>query len=216
MASLPERPIYLASRSPRRRELLAQIDVRFQLLLFRADPQADADVGETPLPGEAPAACALRLARAKAEAGWARVLARGLPLAPVLAADTLVALDGRIYGKPAERREAEAMLAALSGRWHEVYTAVAVKYGERLETALSVSEVEFAPLSPERLRAYVASGEGDDKAGAYALQGRAARFVRTLRGSPSGVAGLPLYETAELLERIAPPVAERRRGECSR
>lgn len=204
MAGPFEPVIYLASRSPRRRELLAQIGVRFQPLLLRATPHADADADETVLAGETPAAYAMRLARAKADAGWRRILQRRLPRAPVLAADTAVALDGRILGKPADRADAEAMLAALSGRRHEVFTAVALRFETRLETALSRSEVEFRALSAEEIRAYVASGEADDKAGAYAIQGRAARFVVEIRGSHSGIVGLPLFETAQLLERLGP------------
>lgn len=193
--------IYLASRSPRRRELLAQIGVRFHLLLFRARPGEGPDVDEAPLAEELPAAYVERVARAKAESGWQRMQQRNLPRAPVLAADTTVALGGRILGKPAGRDEAAAMLAALSGGVHEVLTAIALKYHDFLESAVSRSEVRFKPLSEEEIRRYVATGECDDKAGAYAIQGRAARFVIELHGSYSGVMGLPLYETAQLLER---------------
>jgi septum formation protein len=196
-----ERSIYLASRSPRRRELLAQIGVRFHLLLFRARPGEGADVDEAPLAGELPAVYVERLARAKAEAGWRRLMQRNLPQAPVLAADTTVALGGRIFGKPANRDEAAAMLAALSDTQHEVLTSIALKLGDWMESAVSRSEVRFKKLSAEEIRLYVASGECDDKAGAYAIQGRAGRFVVDLRGSYSGVMGLPLYETAQLLER---------------
>jgi septum formation protein len=201
MAGPIERGIYLASRSPRRRELLTQIGVRFTLLLFRDRPEAREEVNEDSLTGEAPAAYVERVARTKADAGWQRLLQRNLPHAPVLAADTTVALDGRILGKPASREEAAQMLAALSGKRHEVLTAVALQQGEWLESALSVSEVEFKKLSDEEIRQYIASGECDDKAGAYAIQGRAARFVVELRGSYSGVVGLPLYETSRLLDR---------------
>ena len=196
--------IYLASRSPRRRELLTQIGVRFHLLLFRARPGEESDVDETPLAGEAPAAYVERLARAKAEAGWRRMQQRNLPRAPVLAADTTVALDTRIFGKPENRDDAAGMLAALSGSTHEVLTAVALKESERLHSVLSRSEVRFKTLSREEIQKYVATGECDDKAGAYAIQGRAGRFVAELRGSYSGVMGLPLYETAELLEGRSP------------
>ena len=196
-----ERGIYLASRSPRRRELLAQIGVRFHLLLFRARPGEDADVDETPAAGELPMAYVERLARAKAEAGWRRLMQRNLPQAPVLAADTTVALAGRIFGKPSSRDDAAAMLAALSDTEHEVLTAIALKLGERLESAVSRSTVRFRKLSAEEIRLYVATGECDDKAGAYAIQGRAARFIVELHGSYSGVMGLPLFETAQLLER---------------
>jgi septum formation protein len=197
-----ERGVYLASRSPRRRELLSQIGVRYQLLLFRARPGEPADVDEAPLAGEAPDAYVVRVARAKAEAGWRRMLQRNLPPGPVLAADTTVAIEGRIYGKPAGRDDAAAMLRAFSGRTHEVLTAVAVKNDDWLEAVLSRSQVRFKALSEDELAAYVASGECDDKAGAYAIQGRAARFVAELHGSYSGVMGLPLYETAQLLDRL--------------
>lgn len=197
-----DRSIYLASRSPRRRELLAQIGVRFHLLLFRDRPETDAELDEMPLAGEAPKTYVERVARAKAQAGWKRLEQRNLPRAAVLSADTTVALDDRILGKPADRRDAAEMLAALSGRRHEVLTAVAVRHDAQLECVLSVSEVEFKPLSAEEIRQYVATGECDDKAGAYAIQGRAAQFISELRGSFSGVMGLPLYETAQLLERM--------------
>lgn len=202
MISVPERGIYLASRSPRRRELLSQIGVRYHLLLFRERIDEKPEVEEAPLAGETPAAYVERLARTKAEAGWRRMLQRNLPPAPVLAADTTVALEGRIFGKPKDRAEAAEMLAALSGRRHEVLTAVALKNHDQLELALSTSEVLLKKLSSDEIAQYVASGEADDKAGAYAIQGRAARFIVELRGSYSGVAGLPLYETSQLLDRV--------------
>jgi septum formation protein len=204
-----DRSIYLASRSPRRRELLAQIGVRFQLLLFRDQPHTDPELDETVLHGETPASYVERVARAKAEAGWRRIEQRSLPRAAVLAADTTVALEGRILGKPADRREAAEMLAALSGRRHEVLSAVALKHDAQLECMLSVSTIDFRPLGAEEIRRYVATGECDDKAGAYAIQGRAAQFVAMLHGSFSGVMGLPLYETAQLLERIATELERR-------
>jgi septum formation protein len=202
MIPIPERGIYLASRSPRRRELLSQIGVRYHLLLFRERVGENPDVDETVLAGEAPAAYVERMAKAKAEAGWRRMLQRNLPPAPVLAADTTVALDGRIFGKPDNRAHAEEILAALAGKRHEVLTAVAVKNYELLEVALSVSEVQLKALSKDEIAQYVATGEADDKAGAYGIQGRAARFVVELRGSYSGVMGLPLYETHQLLEKM--------------
>jgi septum formation protein len=197
-----DRGVYLASRSPRRRELLAQIGVRFHLLLFRARAGEDPDVDEKVLANEAPDAYVLRLARAKAEAGWRRMLQRNLPHAPILAADTTVTVDGAILGKPADRSEAATMLERLSGRQHEVLTAVALKYDDWIETALSRSEVRFKALKPDEIAQYTASGECDDKAGAYAIQGRAGRFVAELRGSYSGVMGLPLYDTGELLDKL--------------
>ncbi len=202
MIPIPERGIYLASRSPRRRELLAQIGVRYHLLLFRERLGEHPEVDETPLSGEAAAAYVERMARAKAEAGWRRMLQRNLPPAPVLAADTAVAVDGRILSKPKERAEAAEMLGMLSGRRHEVLTGVALKNHDDTQYALSTSEVLMKKLSPDEIAQYVAGGEGDDKAGAYAIQGRAARFVVELRGSYSGVMGLPLYETSQLLEKL--------------
>src|SRR5262245_36286800 len=202
MAGPIERGIYLASRSPRRRELLSQIGVRYNLLLFRSRPGANEEVNEDPLEGEAPAVYVERVARTKAETGWQRMVQRNLPLAPVLSADTTVALAGRIFGKPESREHAAEMLAALSGARHEVLTAVALAQGDWLESSLSVSEVEFKKLSDEEIRQYVATGECDDKAGACAIQRRAARFVAELRGSYSGVMGLPLYETGQLLDRL--------------
>ena len=197
-----DRSIYLASRSPRRRELLAQIGVRFQLLMFRDRPETDAELDEAVLEGEKPAVYVERVARAKALAGWKRLEQRNLPRAAVLSADTTVALGERILGKPADRREAADMLSTLSGSRHKVLTAVAIKHESQFECVISVSEVEFKPLSAEDIRQYVATGECDDKAGAYAVQGRAAQFIVELRGSFSGVMGLPLYETAQLLERM--------------
>jgi len=194
--------IYLASRSPRRRELLTQIGVRFHLLLFRARPGEGLDVDEEPLAGELPAAYVERVARAKAEAGWKLLRLRNLPLAPVLAADTTVALGGTILGKPADRKEAADMLAQLSGQRHEVLSAVALMRDDWLQSSLSRSEVQFKKLSAEEIAQYTATGECDDKAGAYAIQGRAARFIVELRGSYSGVMGLPLYETAQLLDKL--------------
>jgi len=205
MIPIPERGIYLASRSPRRRELLSQIGVRYHLLLFRERARgssSEPDIDEDPLAGEAPAAYVERMARAKADAGWGRMLQRNLPPAPVLAADTTVSLKEQILGKPRDRAEAAEMLAALSGQRHEVLTGVALKNYDQVEFALSSSEVVLKKLSADEIALYAASGEGDDKAGAYAIQGRAARFVVELRGSYSGVMGLPLYETSQLLEKL--------------
>jgi nucleoside triphosphate pyrophosphatase len=196
--------IYLASRSPRRRELLAQLGVPFHLLMFRSRTDAGPELSEDVQPGEAPGDYVMRIAREKALSGWTRMQQRRLPAAPVLAADTTVALEGQIFGKPADRGEAEEILAALSAKRHEVFTAIAVKYEQRLETALSASEVLFREISREEIRHYVATGECDDKAGAYGIQGRAAIFVREIRGSHSGIVGLPLFETAQLLAALGP------------
>jgi septum formation protein len=197
-----DRGIYLASRSPRRRELLSQVGVRYHLLLFRSRPDSPPDVDESILANEQPDTYVERVARAKVQAGWRLLRLRNLPFAPVLAADTTVALDGQILGKPADRKEAAAILAALSGRRHDVFTAVALMRDERIDSAVSRSEVQFKQLSPEEIAQYVATGECDDKAGAYAIQGRAARFIMELRGSYSGVMGLPLFETGQLLDKL--------------
>lgn len=181
---------YLASRSPRRLELLQQLGLRFEAL--------PADIPEQPHPGEAAAEYARRMARDKARAAQQRA---PLPL-PVLGADTDVVLDGRILGKPQDRDDALRMLALLSDREHEVYSAVAMVQGARIETALSVTAVRFGPIAPEQAAAYWASGEPADKAGAYGIQGRGAMFVREIKGSYSGVVGLPLYETVILLREF--------------
>jgi septum formation protein len=192
--------IYLASRSPRRRELLNQLGVAFEELLTQELHGADVD--ETPHAGEGSEAYVLRVAHAKAELGWRQVVSRGLAPLPVLAADTTVALDGESLGKPDDAEHARQMLRRLSAHTHSVLTAVAMARGDRLETALCTSTVEFRNLADAEIRAYVASGEPLDKAGAYAIQGRAQVFVRTLAGSYSGIMGLPLIETADLLWRF--------------
>lgn len=194
--------IYLASRSPRRRELLHQIHVNFDILLFRAGMREDADVNEDPLAGEAPDAYVQRVALAKARAGVERLQARRLMPHPVLAADTTIELDGQIVGKPEHAEHAEEILAGLSGRAHQVLTAVAVADAEHAEHMLNVSQVRFRQLSAIEIRRYVATGEPMDKAGAYAVQGRAGMFISEIHGSYSGIMGLPLYETALLLTKF--------------
>ena len=195
--------IYLASRSPRRRELLKQIGVAFEMLVLRELPPRGPDVDETPPPGESPEDYVRRLCQAKAGAGWACVVQRRLPKHPVLAADTAVCVDSVIMGKPASPADAARMLRLLSGREHRVLTAVALKSGSRDELAVNESRVRFRELSDTDIRTYVASGEPMDKAGAYAIQGRAATFISELHGSYTGVMGLPLYETAMLIDRFA-------------
>lgn len=194
--------IYLASRSPRRRELLTQIGVRFDMLLFRAPPREDAVVDESCLPDEMPSDYVRRVALAKAGHGAKLILERQLPVRPLLAADTTLDLDGEIIGKPRDTQDAEHILSRLSGRTHRVLSAVAVSEGGRTEVALSVSEVRFRALDAQEIRRYVHSGEPMDKAGAYGIQGRAAMFVEEIRGSHSGIVGLPLCETALLLQKF--------------
>ena len=194
--------IYLASNSPRRRELLRQIGVRFEVLLFRAGARTDDDVDETPLPGEEPQAYVQRVALLKAEGGEARIRLRILPRRPVLSADTTLVVDDQIVGKPRDAEDAVRILKRLSGREHQVLTAVAITDGETTEQAVSVSRVRFGALNDAAIRRYVATGEPLDKAGAYGIQGRAGMFVEHMEGSYSGIMGLPLYETAQLLSRF--------------
>lgn len=181
--------VYLASRSPRRRDLLRQIGVAFEVV--------PADVDESASPGEEAPRLVARLARAKALAG-ARAVAH-LREAPVLGADTVVEIDGEILGKPRDRAQAEEMLARLSGHRHRVWSAVALLDGDEVRVRVSRSEVDFRSLDARERRLYCESGEALDKAGAYALQGVGSTFVARVSGSPSGVIGLPLCETAELL-----------------
>jgi len=199
-SSLPR--IYLASRSPRRRELLKQIGVSFEVLLFREHGLRGRDLDEAPQEGETPDIYVQRITREKAEAGWLRVVQRGLPRFPVLAADTAVCLGDTIFGKPADRAEATSMLQQLSGREHRVLTAVALKYEDGLDVILNENAVRFRELSEAEIREYVETGEPYDKAGAYAIQGRAAAFIPEIVGSYTGVMGLPLYETANLLRKF--------------
>ena len=191
--------VYLASQSPRRRQLLDQLGVRHELLL--AAPDEDAEALEDHLPGETPAVYCERVTQLKLGAAIARMRKRGLPPAPVLCADTTVALGRRIFGKPADAADATATLARLSGRTHRVMTAVALSAasGRTRTSALSVSTVRFAPIPPDVVAHYVASGEPFGKAGAYAIQSRIAAWIERIGGSYSGIMGLPLHETAQLL-----------------
>lgn len=196
-------PLYLASGSPRRRELLTQIGVPYTAL--------SAEIDETPFADEQPLAYVERLARGKAQAGLASLSAASE--ACVLGADTAVVLDGRILGKPLDEADARAMLTALSGREHQVLTAVAVANRQGSEALVVSSYVRFRPIRAEEIQAYWASGEPRDKAGSYAIQGLAAIFVEALQGSYSGVVGLPLCETAELLSRFGIPCWQCLEGE---
>lgn len=194
--------IYLASRSPRRRELLHQIHVNFEILLFRGGLREDADVSEDVMAGESPEDYVQRVAHAKALAGVERICTRRLMPHPVLSADTTIELDGKIIGKPENAEHAEQILARLSGRAHQVLTAIAVADAEQVEHQLCVSQVRFRPLDAAEIRRYVSTGEPMDKAGAYAIQGRAGMFISEMHGSYSGIMGLPLYETAILLAKF--------------
>lgn len=199
--------IYLASRSPRRRELLRQIGVAFDLLVFRGGERGeDADVDETPLDGESVERYVERLALTKADAGYRRLRWRHLLSRPVLAADTTLEVGGEIVGKPTSADDARDILRRLSGRSHRVLTAIAMCDGERTRSLLSISEVRFRELSDAEIRHYVATGEPMDKAGAYGIQGRAAIFIEEIRGSYSGIMGLPLFETAQLLDTFGYPL----------
>jgi septum formation protein len=189
--------VWLASQSPRRQELLRQVGIRFELLA--PGPEEDAEALEAVRPGESPTLYVERVVLEKARAARARLAARGLPPAPILVADTTVAVGGTILGKPVDDDDARRMLRLLSGRGHRVLTAVAVVRGSRTERATNVSRVRFARLSAAEIDAYVACGEPRGKAGAYAIQGRAAAFVRRIEGSHSGIMGLPLHEAATLL-----------------
>lgn len=199
---MAEKGIYLASRSPRRRELLKQIGVPFEMLLLREDLKRGVDVDESPLPDESPGVYALRIATAKATVALQQIGQRGLPHKPVLAADTTVVLGEDIIGKPDDTERAVRMLRSLSGREHRVITAIAVALRDKLETQISASSVWFRELSEAEIRRYVATGEPMDKAGGYAIQGRAAAFALRIDGSYSGIMGLPLAETADVLARF--------------
>jgi septum formation protein len=186
--------IYLASRSPRRGELLGQIGVTFEVL--------PSDVDESVRPDESPEHYVLRLAREKAIVCVERLAEQGMQARPVLAADTTVCIDGMILGKPENDADAAAMLRRMSDRWHAVHTAIAVAEGGRVEVALSSTLVEMAPLTDAEIAAYIASGEPRDKAGSYGIQGLAGTFIRRIEGSYSGVMGLPVYETTQLLNKF--------------
>lgn len=190
-AETQQADLVLGSASPRRRELLAQIGIRFRVVV--------ADVDESVLAGETPAEYVVRLARAKA----LEVMRHEGDALPVMGADTAVILDGAILGKPRDREEARAMLSRLSGNTHEVYSAVALAVSEnQVVDRLNITRVSFAELEPEWIESYCDTGDSMDKAGAYGVQGRAAERINRIEGSFSGVMGLPLYETSQLLESI--------------
>jgi septum formation protein len=192
--------IYLASQSPRRAQLLEQLGLSFKRLL--PDPAEDAEALEVVRGAEAPASYVKRVTRLKLQAAVARLQRQGLPAAPVLCSDTTVALGRRILGKPENDADALRILTLLSGATHRVLTAVAVQHGQKTFEALSISSVTFAHMTRPQIKAYVASGEPMGKAGAYAVQGRAALHIRRINGSYSGIMGLPLHETSLLLRAV--------------
>lgn len=191
--------IHLASRSPRRQELLRQLGVGFEVLLLRSAPGRAPDVVEETRDGEPPRHYVERIARTKANVGWERIGRRGLPPWPVLGADTEVVVDNVVLGKPTDEKRAADMLTRLAGRTHDVLTGVALRHGDEIGFALSTSRVKMASLSKKQISGYLQSGEWKDKAGGYAVQGRAAAFIERIEGSYSGIMGLPLFETASLL-----------------
>jgi septum formation protein len=201
-----EKKIYLASKSPRRRELLRQVGIDFELLMLRSDGPRGADVTEEVLPGEAPLDYVARVAKEKAVFAAGLVVKRRMAARPVLSADTTVTIDGAILGKPANTAEAIAMLQQLSGRTHQVLTAIAVESANFSAQITQVSEVRFGVLSPAAIAAYCATPEPYDKAGAYGIQGPAAAFIEHIAGSHSGIMGLPIYETVQLLRQAGLPL----------
>lgn len=196
-----DQKIYLASKSPRRRELLRQIGVEFELLMLRDHSPRGPEVSEIVLPGESPEDYVARVTREKAQCAHQTMLLRKLPVRPVLAADTTVAVDGRILGKPVGMTEAIGMLKSLSGRTHQVLTSIAVQHHEDIWQTTQRSDVAFGILSDDVIRNYCALQEPYDKAGGYAIQGQAAVFIEAIAGSYSGIMGLPLFETAQLLRQ---------------
>jgi septum formation protein len=198
--------VYLASKSPRREELLRQLGVEFTSLRLRESTDRERDIIEGARDAEPALHYVERIARTKATVGWHRMLQRALPPRPVLGADTEVVLDDRIFGKPKDAADAVRMLTLLSGRTHQVLTAVALCWEGNTVAEISTSSVTFRAIERDEIERYVATGEPLDKAGAYAIQGRAATLVRRIDGSHSGIVGLPLYETATALAGIGFPV----------
>lgn len=193
--------IYLASKSPRRRELLRQVGIEFELLLLRDAMPRGPDVTEVVLPNELPEAYVSRVTQEKASTAWTFMMARKLPSHPVLAADTTVVIDQQILGKPGDQNEAIQMLRQLSGKTHQVLTSLAVHYHESNFHCTQISDVTFSALTEEQILAYCATQEPYDKAGGYGIQGLAARFISHISGSYSGIMGLPLFETTALLRQ---------------
>jgi septum formation protein len=199
--------IYLASKSPRRRELLRQVDIKFELLLLRDVSPRGPDVTEQVLENESPINYVSRVTKEKAQAAWNAIEQRHLPLNPVLAADTTVVINEKILGKPNNREEAVVMMKLLSGNIHSVHTSIALQYHHHFLQFTQTSEVNFCELSEEQIEIYCNSTEPYDKAGGYGIQGFAARFISHIQGSYSGIMGLPLFETCELLEQLQSNIA---------
>ena len=192
--------VYLASQSPRRRQLLEQMGVQYEVLL--ATPEEDAESLEVVLPNEAPLTYVKRVTQLKLEAAVQRMKQRGLPNAPVLCADTTVALGRSILGKPENAADALRILKILSGQTHRVLTAVALASGRKRVSAVSISQVTFASMTLAEMKNYIATGEPMGKAGAYGVQGAAAAYISQIKGSYTGIMGLPMYETAQLLKQL--------------
>jgi septum formation protein len=197
--------IYLCSKSPRRRELLKQIEVNYEILWLRSDPSRNFSVSETPQVNENALEYVQRVCILKARAGWDVLSSRHLSPFPVLAADTTVSLDGKIIGKPRDNSHAAEILHSLSGRQHQVLTAVALCFEDRFDMRISSTTVTFAKLDEARIQRYLLGNEVLDKAGAYGIQGYAGAFVERIEGSYTGVMGLPLFETVELLKSLDYP-----------
>lgn len=199
MAPINQR-IYLASKSPRRKELLRQMGVFFELLVPSGTNQNSADfVDETPLENESPRDYVIRLSKAKAHAAWEMMVSNRLKALPIMSADTTVALGNEILGKPANKKEATAMLEKLSGKTHSVFTCVSLRLPDKLIWKVQESQVTFANLSEDTIKRYCDTLEPYDKAGGYGIQGKAATFISFISGSYTGIMGLPLYETTQLL-----------------
>ena len=192
---LADKKIYLASKSPRRRELLRQIGIEFELLL------SDKEVDEQVLPNEKPADYVARVTRDKLLSARQIMLQRQLPARPLLAADTTVVVDDLILGKPTDFKQAVEMITLLSGRTHQVLTSIAVAWQEQMWQITQYSDVAFDDLTDEAIRGYCATQEPYDKAGGYGIQGLASIFIKDIAGSHSGIMGLPLFETAQLLQK---------------
>jgi septum formation protein len=192
--------IYLASQSPRRQSLLSQMGQGFVLLL--PDPSEDVESLESTQARESPLDYVKRVTALKLRAALNRWRLRGLSLAPILCADTTVALGSDILGKPQDDDDAFQMLSSMSGRWHEVHTGIAVATADGVNVDISTTKVEMAPLSDQTILAYIATGEPLDKAGAYGIQGFAGTLIKRIEGSYTGVMGLPVFETAQLLSQV--------------